>query len=264
MAAFGKGEWNAPAPLWQHGPVPGQTYKFPGPSTHGNGGIQFTHSPMTTGTSVIGIQFKDGVAIVADNLGSYGKLARYRSIDRVFKINDNIIIGASGDYADFQYLKNIIDQKILEEECLDDGFTLKPKSLYCWLTRVMYNRRSGFDPLWNNFVIAGFDDGKPFVGTVDKIGTAYQDGIIATGFGAYLATPLLRHEMAKNPDMNKEEAIELLHKCLEVMFYRDTCAFPKYTVGVLTKEDGVEIRGPLSLQGNWQAAVLINKQEGNV
>lgn len=50
----------------------------------------------------------------------------------------------------------------LEEECLDDGFSLKPKSLHCWLTRVMYNRRSRFDPLWNNFIIAGLDnDGKP-------------------------------------------------------------------------------------------------------
>lgn len=49
----------------------------------------------------------------------------------------------------------------LEEKCLDDGFSLKPKALHCWLTRVMYNRRSNFDPFWNNFVIAGLEDGKP-------------------------------------------------------------------------------------------------------
>jgi 20S proteasome subunit beta 7 len=49
----------------------------------------------------------------------------------------------------------------LEEECLDDGFSLKPKDLHCWLTRVMYNRRSKFDPFWNNFVVGGLQDDKP-------------------------------------------------------------------------------------------------------
>lgn len=45
----------------------------------------------------------------------------------------------------------------IDEECLDDGFSLKPKSLYCWLTRIMYNRRSKFDPFWNNFIVGGLE-----------------------------------------------------------------------------------------------------------
>jgi len=49
----------------------------------------------------------------------------------------------------------------LEEECLDDGFSLKPKALHCWLTRVMYNHRSKLHPLWNNFVVGGLQDGEP-------------------------------------------------------------------------------------------------------
>ncbi|TGZ57065.1 Proteasome subunit beta [Temnothorax longispinosus] len=55
------------------------------------------------------------------------------------KVNDNIILGTSGDYADFQCIKSYVERKILEEQCLDDGFSLKPKALHCWLTRVMYN-----------------------------------------------------------------------------------------------------------------------------
>lgn len=67
---------------------------------------------MTTGTSVVGITFKDGVMIATDTLASYGSLARYRNVDRIMKVNENIILGAGGDYADFQYLKNLIDQKM--------------------------------------------------------------------------------------------------------------------------------------------------------
>ncbi|XP_012251694.2 proteasome subunit beta type-4 [Athalia rosae] len=219
-------------------------------------GSQRSQAPLTTATSVVGIQFKDGVVIAADVLGSYGSLARFRNCQRIMKVNDNIILGAGGDYADFQYLKNMIEQKILEEECLDDGFTLKPKSLHCWLTRVMYNRRSKFDPFWNNFIIAGLEDGIPFMGTVDKLGTAYVDPAIATGYGAYMATPMLRKALDSNPDLSKEEAIQCLTKAMQVLFYRDARSFPKYQIGIITKE-GIEIKGPLTLESNWELARMI-------
>nr|XP_012139699.1 PREDICTED: proteasome subunit beta type-4 isoform X2 [Megachile rotundata] len=228
--AFSKVDWNTPAPFWQNGPAPGAFYNFPGCSTSSNnGGFQRSQAPMTTGTSVVGIQFKDGILIAADVLGSYGSLARFRNLERVMKVNDNIILGAGGDYADYQYLKRSIERKILEEQCLDDGLSLKPKSLHCWLTRVMYNRRSNFDPFWNNFVIGGIEGDQLFLGTVDKLGTAYSDPVIATGYGAYMATPILRKAYEENKNMSKEEAIELLYKVMQVLFYRDARSFPKMT-----------------------------------
>lgn len=50
--------------------------------------------------------------IAADTMGSYGSLARFRGISRLLKVNDTTMLGASGDYADFQYLKQIIDQMV--------------------------------------------------------------------------------------------------------------------------------------------------------
>ncbi|XP_043464759.1 proteasome subunit beta type-4 [Leptopilina heterotoma] len=257
MASLSKADWYNPPPFWQNGPTPGGYYSFPyNNPTPKEGGVQHLHTPVTTGTSVVGICFKNGIAIAADVLGSYGSLARYRSLERVMKVNDNIMLAAGGDYADFQYLKNIIDQKILEEHCVDDGFTLKPKSLHCWLTRVMYNRRSKFDPLWNNFLIAGFDDDKPFLGTVDHLGVAFSDPVIATGYGGYLASPLLRDAHEKNKDMSEEEAVQLLNKAMQILFYRDARSFPKYHLGIITKEKGIEIKGPLTIESDWGAALI--------
>ena len=120
----------------------------------------------------------------------------------------------------------------IDDECADDGFTLKPKALHTWLTRVLYNRRSKFDPLWNTFLVAGMEDGEPYLGCVDKIGTAYRDSKIATGYGAYLALPLMRDALEKKPQMTKEEVRALMIQCLQVLYYRDTRAFNK--VGVET------------------------------
>ena len=72
----------------------------------------FYRTPITTGTSVLGTTFDGGIVIAADILGSYGSLARFRECPRVLKVNDNIILGAGGDYADYQYLKDVIEQKV--------------------------------------------------------------------------------------------------------------------------------------------------------
>jgi len=49
--------------------------------------------------------------MAADMLGSYGSMARYRHCPRVMKVNENTILGCMGDYADFQHLKDIIEQR---------------------------------------------------------------------------------------------------------------------------------------------------------
>lgn len=50
--------------------------------------------------------------MAGDLLGSYGSLARYKNCPRVLKVNENIILGAGGDYGDFQYVKDMIEQKM--------------------------------------------------------------------------------------------------------------------------------------------------------
>ncbi len=67
---------------------------------------------MVTGTSVLGVKFDGGVIIAADTLGSYGSLARFRNCNRVLKVNDSTVMGAGGDFADFQFLKSIIEQRV--------------------------------------------------------------------------------------------------------------------------------------------------------
>lgn len=50
--------------------------------------------------------------MAADLVGSYGSLMRFKNCPRIMRVNANVVIGASGDYADFQYLQQIIKQKM--------------------------------------------------------------------------------------------------------------------------------------------------------
>jgi len=90
-----------------------------------------------TGTSVLGLKFSTGVLLAADNLGklnpppspsmrplshcyplttrplvsaaSYGSLARFKDIVRLHPVGSHTILGASGDMADFQQVKRMLD-----------------------------------------------------------------------------------------------------------------------------------------------------------
>lgn len=48
----------------------------------------------------------------------------------------------------------------------DDGNSLGPKEVHNYLTRVMYNRRNKFDPLWNNLILGGVKNGQKYLGMV--------------------------------------------------------------------------------------------------
>ena len=47
---------------------------------------QHTKYPYVTGTSVLGVKYKDGVLIAADTLAAYGATKRYKSFQRVVKV----------------------------------------------------------------------------------------------------------------------------------------------------------------------------------
>jgi len=67
------------------------------------------------------------------------------------------------------------------------------------------------------------------LGYVDLLGTTYFSDSIATGYGSYIAQPLLRKalEGRENNPLTEEEAIKLLDDCMRVLFYRDARSLNK-------------------------------------
>ncbi len=49
----------------------------------------------------------------------------------------------------------------IESDSLDDGHGYTPSSIFSWLTRYMYNRRTKINPLWNTVVVGGYHDNTP-------------------------------------------------------------------------------------------------------
>ena len=214
------------------------------PTTH-------TTQPIVTGTTVIGIKYNGGVMLAADTLASYGSLARYKDVRRLKQVGKNTLIGASGEISDFQTIMEMLetmDQSDLNE---DDGYRKTPSEYFNYLRAVLYQRRGKGNPLWNQLIVAGHNNNAPFLGYVDLIGTAYEENFIATGFGAYLAIPLIREKWYA--DMDEGEARALLEDCLRVMFYRDCRALSRIQIAKATSE-GTLVSDPYELTTDWETA----------
>ena len=153
--------------------------------------------------------------------------------------------------SDFQYLQRILDDLIIEEEITaQDGHKLGPVEIHEYLSQVMYGRRSKLNPLWNSLLVGGVRDGKRYVlemcmeadtsnecscasfhrflAYVDLLGTTYTASTLATGYGAYIAQPLLRKAVEGKEDvLTEQEARKIIEDCMRVLFYRDARSLNK-------------------------------------
>ncbi|GFP90027.1 proteasome subunit beta type-4 [Phtheirospermum japonicum] len=190
---------------------------------------QRTLDPYVTGTSVVGIKYKDGILLAADMGGSYGSTLRYKTVERMKPVGKHSIIGASGEISDFQEIMRYLDEQVLYDNMWDDGNSFGPKDVHNYLTRV------------------------------SMIGVHYEDDHVATGFGNHLAQPILRDEW--NENLTFEEGVKLLEKCMRVLLYRDRSAVNKLQIAKITGE-GVTISQPYSLKTFWNFAAFQNPTVG--
>ncbi|KAL8642891.1 MAG: hypothetical protein Q9228_000480 [Teloschistes exilis] len=229
---------------------------------HSNAPKAHTSSPTVTGTSVLAVKFKDGVVIAADNLASYGSLARFTDVKRLRIFNQRTVVGFGGDVSDMQYLDRLLLSLDLEENYSSSGHDLNAQNLHTYLAKVMYKRRSDINPLWNQLLVVGLDsEDQPFLSSVDLLGTTFSSPTLATGFGAHLAQPLLRKvvgDEANVKSVTREQAVNAVKECMKVLFYRDARSQDKYSIAVITKESGVELKENEQLEGqSWAFAEMI-------
>ena len=211
---------------------------------------QRTTYPMVTGGSIVGLKYAGGVMVAADTIASYGSLVRYDGVKRMAEVGiaKDCVLAAGGDHSDYQYMLKIIDQKATTDFAIDDGASLSPSALHSWLTRIMYQRRSKMDPLWNSIIVAGVRDGKSYLGSANLYGTAFEEDFMASGLGAHLTVPILRKQW--RADMTEAEARSLLEECMRVLFYRDTRASSFITIGKVDAA-GSSITEPFQLSSYW-------------
>lgn len=116
---------------------------------------------------------------------------KFSNIERFSNIADNIIFSSSGDYSDYQKLRDELKEHHRKEKTYSNIDKPSPQRFGSYLSQLCYKKRNKVDPYLVEAVLGGIQDGKPFLCLTDMYGNYFEHNYFATSFGRYLCPPLI-------------------------------------------------------------------------
>jgi 20S proteasome subunit beta 7 len=224
---------------------------------------------FVSGSSIVGMKYKDGIMMAGDMQASYGSYAKYKGVERIFKVASNTLLGSSGEYSNIQKLVHSLTME-MEEMNDSSGEVFGPRESFEIVKAHMYNKRCKGAPEMNFHIVGGveskekredilpshslpFEDDHSgrFLGGVNHLGNFYQASVLASGIGASIALPLLRNKVeGREDEISRDEAINIIEDAMRVLFYRDTTASNVIQIGWVDGQ-GAHVMGPRELTSKW-------------
>lgn len=189
---------------------------------------------VSTGTSIMAVEFNGGVVIGADSRTSTGSYVANRVSDKLTKITDRIYCCRSGSAADTQAIADIVAYHLdfLQSEMQEASEVKTAASLF---RELCYNYR---DQLLAGIICAGWD--KKHGGQVFSIplgGMCVQQPFAVGGSGS---TYIYGYVDSKfKPNMAKQECLDFVTNALALAMFRDGSSGGVIRLAAIT-EEGVE------------------------
>lgn len=178
--------------------------------------MSMTEQKLKTGTTTVGITFKDGVVLAADMKSTLGYLVSSKEAQKVYQIDDKIAVTTAGGSGDTQALIRLLKAEIkIYKLTRNTEFTVNAaKSL---LSNILQGVR--YYPYMAMMIVGGVDKSGSHVYSVDPVGGAEPDKYTSTGSGSPMAYGVL--EDGFKPDMTREEAVDLAKRAIKASRERD-------------------------------------------
>mmetsp|Transcript_15197 Transcript_15197/g.24841 ORF Transcript_15197/g.24841 Transcript_15197/m.24841 type:complete len:205 (-) Transcript_15197:146-760(-) len=194
------------------------------------------------GAAIIAMSGKNCVAIASDNRLGIQYQTVSMDFQKIFKMNDSLMVGLAGLASDVQTLDQLLRFRMNLYELREER-EMTPKVFTNLLSTMLYEKR--FGPYFCEPVIAGLDEnGKPFLSTMDLIGAqaAAKDFVVAGTCDGNLYGMC---ETLYKPDMEEEELFETIAQALLASVDRDALSGWGGVVHVITEKGIVsrELKG---------------------
>nr|XP_006126016.2 proteasome subunit beta type-2 [Pelodiscus sinensis] len=156
--------------------------------------------------------------------------------DKMFKMSEKILllcVGEAGDTVQFaEYI-----QKNVQLYKMRNGYELSPTAAANFTRRNLADYLRSRTPYHVNLLLAGYDEHEgPALYYMDYLAALAKAPFAAHGYGAFLTLSIL--DRYYKPSITREEAVELLKKCLEELQKRFILNLPSFSVRFIDK-DGI-------------------------
>lgn len=185
---------------------------------------------LKTGTTTVGVVYKDGVVLAADKRVSAGSLVINRTIEKVLRLSERAGVTTAGSVADVQAIIRIMKAEISLHE-VRSGSKMNIQSIAGLFSTLMFNNRMAF--IESAFILGGFDT-KPSLFILDTFGSQIADNFTSIGSGSIIAFGVL--ETGYKENMTEEEAVKLAHKAVSTSIKRDVFTGEGVDVAIINKK----------------------------
>ena len=189
-----------------------------------------TSSAIKTGTSAVGITYDGGVVVGADHRATMGHFIANKSVQKLFRISDNIALTTAGLVGHAQSLSRVLAAELkLFELKRDMPMTVKGAATFT--ANILSGR-----PHYVQLLIVGVDSSGPSVYSIDSAGGSIPDTYCATGSGSPYMYGVLEDQFKTG--MSKEQALSLAAKALLASAQRDAASGNGMDLAFITNETG--------------------------
>lgn len=193
---------------------------------------------LKTGTTTVGIVYKDGIILGADKRATAGNLIAHKKVDKVVPINNYMAVTTAGTVSDIQMLVKLIKAELKLKQ-IRTGKKPSVKEGANLLAGMVYSniRRMSMIPGVSHFLVGGFDSEKELYDLFPDGSIANIDDFVATGSGSVMAYGVL--ETLYEENMKEEAGVDLVVKCVNAAMQRDSASGEGIDVFAINK-DGVK------------------------
>lgn len=175
--------------------------------------VEYASKIVEQGTTGVGLIYKDGVLLAADKSIS-SKLIIPDSIEKIFKVDENIAVVSAGLVGDARRLVGIArrqaqDNKMVFSEPIQTEVMAKEIAE----TKQAFTQYGGLRPFGVAFIIGGFDEKGPALFETEPSGALAQFKAVAVGRNKEKAMDIFEKEFKEGLSLDK--AISIAYKALE-------------------------------------------------
>ena len=169
---------------------------------------------LKTGTTTIGIRYKDGVVLATDQRATMGNIIAHSNVQKLYQLSDNLGMTIAGVVGDAQLMVRYMQSEIALYEMKKGA----PMTVNAAATFVANAIRQGF---YLGLIVGGYDKTGGHVFSIDGAGGYIEDNYMSVGSGSVFALGAL--EAVVKEGMSKDEGIDAAITGLNAARRRDNC-----------------------------------------
>lgn len=201
-------------------------------------GAQGTKAPKVkkTGTTIVGVVYKDGVVLGADTRATAGPIVCDKNCEKIHYIAPNIWCCGAGTAADTEHTTELIASK-LSLHRLSTGKQSRVETAKEMLAQMLWRYQGHVSAA---LVLGGVDLNGPRLFQVYPHGSTSELPFVTMGSGSLAAMSIFESKFKEN--MSKEEAVQLVHDAIEAGIVNDLGSGSNVDVKIITKESTEDLR----------------------